>query len=281
VTSTSWDPDLYLAFAAERARPFADLVQRITVEDPATVVDLGCGPGNATATLLDRWPRARVHGVDSSPEMVARAAGLAGSRALAGAGSAGVAGDRLTFAQGTIEDWQPEYPVDVIVSNAALQWVPSHLDLLPRWVDALTPGGALAFQVPANFEGPAAAVFREVARRSHFAGKLAAVAASGGPSASGGVARPAAEYLDLLGRLGCRVDAWETTYQHVLPGADPVLAWYSGTGLRPYLEALDGPERDAFRAEVAPGLRAAFPARAYGTVMPFTRIFVIAYRPQP
>jgi len=263
----TWDPERYLTYADERGRPFVELVARVGAAAPATVVDLGCGPGNATATLLDRWPRARVHGVDSSPEMVERAAGLAG--------------ERLTFAQGTIEDWQPEYPVDVIVSNAALQWVPSHLDLLPSWVDGLTAGGALAFQVPANFEGPAAAVFREVATRSHFAGKLAAVAASGGPSASGGVARPAAEYVDLLGRLGCRVDAWETTYQHVLPGADPVLAWYSGTGLRPYLEALDGPERDAFRAEVAPGLRAAFPARAYGTVMPFTRIFVIAYRPQP
>lgn len=267
VTSTSWDPDLYLTFAAERGRPFADLVQRIAVEDPATVVDLGCGPGNATATLLDRWPRARVHGVDSSPEMVEQAAGLAR--------------DRLTFAQGTIEDWRPEHPVDVIVSNAALQWVPSHVDLLPGWVDRLTAGGALAFQVPANFDGPAAAVFREVATRPRFAGKLAAVAASGGPSARGGVARPAAEYVDLLARLGCRVDAWETTYQHVLPGADPVLAWYSGTGLRPYLDVLDGPERDAFRAEVAAGLRAAFPARDYGTVMPFTRIFVIAYRAQP
>jgi trans-aconitate 2-methyltransferase len=267
VTSPSWDPGLYLTFAAERARPFADLVQRIAVQDPATVVDLGCGPGNATVTLLDRWPRARVHGVDSSPEMIKQAAGLAG--------------DRLTFAPGRIEDWRPEYPVDVIVSNAALQWVPSHVDLLPGWVDRLTASGALAFQVPANFEGRAAAVFREVALRPRFAGKLAAVAASGGPSARGGITRPAAEYVDLLGRLGCRVDAWETTYQHVLPGVDPVLAWYSGTGLRPYLDALDGPERDAFHAEVAAGLRTAFPARAYGTVMPFTRIFVIAYRPQP
>jgi trans-aconitate 2-methyltransferase len=267
VTSPSWDPDLYLAFAAERARPFTDLVARIAVEDPAAVVDLGCGPGNATVTLLERWPGARVQGLDSSPEMVEQAARLAG--------------ERLTFARGTIEDWRPEHPVDVIVSNAALQWVPSHVDLLPGWVDRLTPGGALAFQVPANFEGPAAAVFREVATRPRFAAKLAAVAASGGPSARGGVARPAGEYVDLLGRLGCRVDAWETTYQHVLPGADPVLAWFSGTGLRPYLDALDGPERDAFRAEVATGLRDAYPTRAYGTVMPFTRIFVIAYRAQP
>src|SRR5256885_9190175 len=136
----------------------------------------------------------------------------------------GLAGGRLTFELGAIEDWRPDGPVDVIVSNAALQWVPSHLDLLPGWVDRLAPGGALAFQVPANFDGPAARVFREVATRPRFAARLAPVAASGGPSARGGVARPAAEYVDLLGRLGCRVDGWETTYQHVLPGEDPVLA---------------------------------------------------------
>jgi trans-aconitate 2-methyltransferase len=244
-------------------------VGRVAVENPAGVVDLGCGPGNATATLLERWPGARVHGVDSSPEMIDKAGALAGGR--------------LSFELGAIEDWRPDGPVDVVVSNAALQWVPSHLDLLPRWVDLLTPGGALAFQVPANFEGPAARVFREMATGARFADRLARVAASGGPSASGGVARPAAEYVDLLGRLGCGVDAWETTYQHVLPGEDPVLAWYSGTGLRPYLAALDGDAdaREDFRASVAAGLREAFPARPYGTVMPFTRIFVVAYRPYP
>jgi trans-aconitate 2-methyltransferase len=267
VTSPSWDPGLYLTFAAERARPFDDLVARIAVDNPSTVVDLGCGPGTATVTLLDRWAAARVHGVDSSPAMIDKAGALAG--------------DRLTFALGSIEDWVPDGPVDVIVSNAALQWVPSHLALLPRWVDALTPGGALAFQVPSNFGGPAAAVFREVATDARFAAKLAAVAESGGPSARGGVARPAAEYVDVLGRLGCRVDAWETTYQHVLPGEDPVLAWFSGTGLRPYLDALGGDDalRAEFRSAVAAGLRVAYPPAPYGTVLPFTRIFVVAYRP--
>ncbi len=267
MTSPSWDPGLYLTFAAERARPFDDLVARIAVEAPSTVVDLGCGPGTATATLLDRWPAARVHGVDSSAAMVAEAGALAG--------------ERLTFAHGTIDDWVPDARVDVIVSNAALQWVPSHLELLPRWIDALTPGGALAFQVPSNFTGPAAAVFRGVATDARFAAKLASVAASDTPSARGGVARPAGEYVDVLARLGCRVDAWKTTYQHVLPGEDPVLAWYSGTGLRPYLDALAGDEalRAEFRSAVAAGLREAYPAAPYGTVMPFTRIFVVAYRP--
>jgi trans-aconitate 2-methyltransferase len=264
MTSTTWDPALYLAFAAERARPFADLVDRITVPEPALVTDLGCGPGNVTATLLDRWPGARVHGVDSSPEMIAKAARL--SR------------PGLRFEVGEIETWRPEAPVDVIVSNAALQWVPSHVRLLPAWVDALTPGGALAFQVPANAGGEAARIFRTVARRPRFTDRVGPVAEGLGPSATGGVARPSGEYVDILARLGCRVDAWDTTYQHVLPGDDPVLEWYSGTGLRPYLDALDAARRDEFRAEVAGELRTAFPRQPYGTVLPFNRTFVIAYR---
>ena len=265
MTSPTWDPDLYLSYAAQRARPFADLVDRIAVPAPASVVDLGCGPGNATVTLLDRWPRARVHGVDSSPDMIANATGLARPG--------------LDFSLGEIEQWRPAAPVDVIVSNAALQWVPSHLKLLPGWIDALAPGGALAFQVPANADGGGAAqVFRAVATDPRFADRLRTVSRSEGPSAAGGVVRPPGQYLDILAGLGCRVDAWETTYQHVLAGEDPVLDWYSGTGLRPYLQALDEDRRAEFRAEVADRLRAAFPRQPYGTVLPFRRVFVIAYR---
>jgi trans-aconitate 2-methyltransferase len=264
MTSPSWDPALYLSYAAERARPFADLVGRVAVTDPAEVVDLGCGPGNATATLLDRWPGARVHGLDSSAEMIDRAGALARPG--------------LDFSRGDIETWRPDRPVDVIVSNAALQWVPTHVDLLPGWVESLNPGGALAFQIPGNADGEAVRVFRTVATGPRFADRLAPVAASHGPSAAAGVVRSPDEYLDILGGLGCRVDAWDTTYHHVLPGEDPVLEWYSGTGLRPYLDELDAQRREEFRAEVAAGLRTAFPRRPYGTVLPFHRIFVIAYR---
>ncbi len=259
----AWDPAQYLRFAEERARPFHDLVARIALDAPARVVDLGCGPGNVTATLLDRWPSATVQGVDSSAEMVARARQLSGAR--------------LSFVEGSIEDWAPEGPVDVIVSNAALQWVPAHPDLLPRWVSALSDRGALAFQVPSNVDAPAPRVFREVASRPQWTEALGRVAADYGPSQGGGVLSTV-DYVDRLARLGCTVDAWETTYLHVLPGEDPVLEWYSGTGLRPYLNALDAERQARFRTEVAEGLRAAFPARPYGTVLPFTRVFVIAYR---
>jgi trans-aconitate 2-methyltransferase len=263
----SWDPAQYLKFEAERARPFDDLIARVEVPEPKRVVDLGCGPGNVTATLLERWPGAQVHGVDSSTEMIAKAAG--------------VAGPRLSFSQGDIESWRPEAPVDVIVSNAALQWVPGHVELLPRWIEALRPGGALAFQVPSNVDGDAAQIFRTVATSARWAGRLSDAAASYGPSASGGVVRPTTEYVNILGGLGARVDAWESTYFHLLPGQDPVLEWYAGTGLRPYLDVLDPAGREEFRAEVARELRSAFPARDYGTVLPFRRVFVIAYPRHP
>jgi trans-aconitate 2-methyltransferase len=260
----AWDPAQYLKFEAERARPFHDLVDRIAVDDPRRVVDLGCGPGNVTATLLDRWPTASVRGVDSSAEMIAKAAQLAGPR--------------LDFVQERIEDWQPAEPVDVIVSNAALQWVPAHAELLPRWMSALNRGGALAFQVPSNVDSGAAQVFRAVAARPRWADRLAPVAASWGPSQSGGVVLSGEEYVDRLAGAGHRVDAWLTTYLHVLSGDDPVLEWYSGSGLRPFLEALPPDDGAEFHAEVAAALREAFPGHDYGTVLPFRRLFVIAYR---
>jgi trans-aconitate 2-methyltransferase len=259
----AWDPVQYLKFGAERARPFHDLVARISVEAPRRVVDLGCGPGNVTATLLDRWPGAAVRGVDSSAEMIAKATELAGPR--------------LDFTVGEIETWRPDGAIDVIVSNAALQWVPTHAQLLQGWMSELTGGGALAFQVPSNVDNRAARVFRAVAARPRWADRLAPVAAEWGPSQSGGV-RPGGEYVDLLAGSGHRVDAWQTTYFHVLPGEDPVLEWYAGTGLRPFLAALPASDQAEFRTDVASALREAFPTKEYGTVLPFRRLFVIAYR---
>ena len=257
MSSPSWNPSQYLRFAAERARPFDDLVARVTTRDPALVVDLGCGPGNVTQTLADRWPSARVHGIDSSAAMIEAARPLST--------------DRLTFSSGDIATWAPAPgSADVIVSNAALQWVPSHVDALPTFVAALRPGGTLAFQVPAP--APAGDIFQTVARSTAWAGELATIAARGHHES----VRPPAEYADILAGLGATVDAWETTYIHVLTGDDPVLEWYSGTGLRPYLDALDPDRVSAFRADIAAALRTAFPRRSYGTLLPFRRIFAVA-----
>jgi trans-aconitate 2-methyltransferase len=249
-----WDPDRYRAFADERARPFLELVARVRAEAPRVVVDLGCGTGELTALLADRWPAAEVLGVDSSPEMVA-AAGPTG---------------RVRVVEGDLRDWRADPPVDVLVSNAALQWVPGHLDLLPRWVGCLAAGGWLAFQVPGNFAEPSHALRHRLAADPRYATYLRDVAS---PDAFG-----PRTYLESLHALGCTVDAWETTYLHVLQGEDPVFTWATGTGARPTLQALPEPLRTTFAEEYRAGLRAAYPTGPHGTVLPFRRVFVVAQR---
>jgi trans-aconitate 2-methyltransferase len=250
----SWDPRTYLAFGDERSRPFVDLLARVGADTPGYVVDLGCGPGNLTATLRERWPAAEVHGVDSSAEMVADAKALAD--------------ERLSFEVADLRDFAPGRPVDVLVSNATLQWVPGHLDLLDRLAGWLAPGGWLAFQVPGNFGSPSHTLLRGLAAGPPYAEHTAGVHLpdSHEPDA----------YLDRLVGLGLRAQVWETTYLHVLTGPDPVLRWVSGTGARPVLQALPAPLRERFEEEYAEALREAYPPREYGTVLPFRRIFAVA-----
>ncbi len=258
-----WDPAQYLHFADERSRPFYDLTARIGATTPGSVVDLGCGPGQLTASLAVRWPQADVHGIDSSAEMIAAAQ-------QADYGEAASSG-RLSFAVGDVNDWRPVRPVDVIVSNAVLQWVPNHMRLLPRWAACLAPAGWLAFQLPGNFDQPNHAVLREVAGSSRWREQLAGVELNrqaGDP----------AQYLDLLAGAGLTVDAWETTYLHVLQGSDPVTDWYKGTGLRPVLAALDAAHAEEFLAEYSERVQQYYPAARYGTVLPFRRVFVVAQR---
>lgn len=253
---TTWDPGTYLQFADQRGRPFADLLARVGADRPATVVDLGCGPGQLTATLADRWPTATVTGVDTSAEMVERAAEHAGSR--------------VSFAVGDLRQWQPDEPVDVLFSNATLQWVPEHRALLPRLLAAVAPGGWFAFQVPGNFDEPSHRLLHELAADPRFADATADVER---PSSAEPV-----DYLNDLTGLGCEVDVWETTYLHLLTGPDPVFRWISGTGARPVLQALDARRRSEFETEYRTLLTDAYPPGPSGTVLPFRRIFAVARR---
>lgn len=247
--SHTWDPRRYLTYADERGRPFVELISRIDVADPRSVADLGCGPGNLTSLLADRWPGAAVAGVDSSAEMIAAATD-----------------SRISFAVADLRSWTG--PVDVLVSNATLQWVPDHLDLLPHLVTQVNPGGWFAFQVPGNFEEPSHTIRTELAAEPPYAAHVEGVAV---PSS-----HDPAVYLDALTALGCRVDAWETTYLHVLTGPDPVFTWVSGTGARPTLQALPADLRPSFEAEFKRRLAEAYPEREYGVVLPFRRIFAVA-----
>ncbi|ODU05325.1 MAG: trans-aconitate methyltransferase [Pseudonocardia sp. SCN 72-86] len=251
MTGTTWDPGLYLQFDDARSRPFLDLVARIGASVPRRVVDLGCGPGHLTEVLARRWPDAAVEALDSSPDMVsaARARGIDATLA-------------------DVSEWTPAPGTDVVVTNAVLQWVPTHPDLLARWIDALPADGWFAMQVPGNFGAPSHALARELADRRGLTlrDELA-------------VKEPA-DYAEILGCPGVDVDVWETTYLQRLTGDDPVLTWISATALRPVRDALDPSAYDDFRAELAPLLREAYPKRADGTTwLPFRRIFAVAHKP--
>lgn len=267
----SWDPTVYLGFPDERSRAFRDLLARVGAVDPHTVVDLGCGPGHLTAELAGRWPTATVLGVDSSARMLERAA----VHAVPG---------RIAFECADLAGWTPSGPVDVMVANAVLHWVPDHLRLLEGWAGHLAPGGWLAVQVPGNFDAPSHALMREVAAEPPFRERLAGVL-RGAESVTDAVT-----YAQVLAGAGCTVDAWETTYVHVLDppdeqgrrrhGPDAVLAWVRGTALRPVLDALDDYPclSERFVATYAARLRDAYPARAWGTPLPYRRVFVVARR---
>jgi trans-aconitate 2-methyltransferase len=253
-----WDAGQYLRFGGERARPFFDLVAQVGATSPGYVADLGCGPGNLTAALAQRWPDATVVGVDNSPEMIAAA------QASSAAGG-------LSFTLGDVWDWRPERPVDVLVCNAVLQWVPGHDELVARWAGLLAPGGWLAFQLPGNFDQPSHAIVKELARSPRWRDLLA------GAQLNRQAGDPA-DYVALLARPGYQVDAWETSYLHILPGENPVLEWTKGSTLRPVLAALDTEQAGAFLAEYGARLRAAYPRRPFGTLFPFRRVFTVVRR---
>lgn len=246
---------MYLAFADHRGRPFFDLIGRVRAESPRRVVDLGCGPGNLTATLAQRWPDAALEAVDSSEEMVAAAR------------------DRgIDAVVGGIAEWTPKPDTDVVVSNAALQWLPDHRAIVTRWASELAPGSWIAFQVPNNVELPSHRAMREVACRPEFAEPLRDM-----PWRQGNSVEPPESYAGALTDAGCAVDAWETTYVHQLTGDTPVLDWITGTALTQVRSRLTDDQWESYRQAMIPVLAEAYPMRPDGTTFyPFRRIFVVA-----
>ena len=267
-----WDATQYLRFGGERARPFFDLLARVGAELPEYVVDLGCGPGNLTILLAERWPSAAVCGVDSSPQMIEAARKLISADAARSSGSElSSHAPGLSFMLDDVRHWEPQCLPDVIVSNAVLQWVPGHRELLVRWADLLADDGWLAFQVPGNYDQPSHAILREMVTSARWRPLLRDV------ELNRQSADPA-DYAELLTEAGCEVDAWETTYVHILEGGDPVLEWYKGTGLRPVLAVLDAEQAADFLAEYGGQVRAAYPPSSFGTLFPFRRVFTVAHR---
>lgn len=251
-----WEPDRYLQFSDERLQPAIDLLNRIPLARSERIVDLGCGAGNVTRLLTQRWPEADITGLDSSPEMLDRA-----RRVLPTA----------RFELSGVEHWEPDGPPDLLFSNAALHWVGDHSSLFPRLLDSLSPGGVLAVQMPGNFEAPSHRLIRELAASPAWTGKL-------GPGRMGAVL-PMADYQHILAPRCTRLSLWETTYWQSMSGPAPVLDWLRGTTLIPYLAPLDDVTRAAFLVELGASLAAAYPADATGTTLfPFRRIFILAQR---
>jgi trans-aconitate 2-methyltransferase len=250
----SWNPESYLRFSAPRLRPALDLLNRIELDHPQRIYDLGCGAGNVTALLRRRWSHAAITGVDSSAAMLASAA-----KALPG----------VQWQQQSLERWHAESPADLIYSNAALHWLPDHQRLFPRLLDSLVAGGVLAVQMPRNFGAPSHTMIADTVRAGPWRARLESLL---GPP-------PVSEpqfYYSLLAPLSSSLDIWESEYLQVLSGEDPVKEWTRGTALIPFLERLDPAEQPEFETAYALRLRAAYPRRADGTTLfPFRRLFIV------
>jgi trans-aconitate 2-methyltransferase len=252
---TGWDPAKYLEFHDQRMRPALDLLSRIRLDRPAVVYDLGCGAGNVTRLMHERWPGAALTGVDRSAAMLA----------VAGRTAPGV-----SWLQADLDSWRASRPADLIFSNAALHWLDDHPTLFPALARQLAPGGILAVQMPRNHEAPSHTLMAETALGGPWRDRLEPLLRTGP------VAAPRA-YYDMLAPHVGRLDIWETEYLHVLDGPAPVVEWVTGSALKPLLDALDGAARAAFLAAYAGRIAAAYPRRADGrTLFPFRRLFLIA-----
>jgi trans-aconitate 2-methyltransferase len=249
-----WNPQQYLSYGNERLRPALDLLARIDLAAPRHIVDLGCGPGNVTAMLHERWPDASITGIDNSPEMLQAARKIAA----------------IQWELGDVATWQPERRYDLIFSNATLHWLDHHEQLFPRLAQAVAAGGFLAVQMPRNFTSPSHSIVREVARSGPWEEALA-------PLLREAPVHDATEYYGILEAQAKQLDIWETEYLHVLTGDNPVADWTRSSLLVPLLAALDEPLRSAFEGEYRRRIDSAYPAEKNGKrLFPFRRIFIVA-----
>jgi len=251
-----WSPSLYRRFEDERTRPARDLLAQVDVEAPQVVVDMGCGPGNSTELLVERFPGAQVLGLDTSPNMLVEARER-------------VPGARFDAADANT--WVPEAGTDVVFANAIYQWVPGHMAALTRVLATLGPGAALAVQMPDNINEPSHAAMRQVAAEGPWAERLKDAARAALP--------PVRAYYEALAPYAERLDIWHTIYNHVLADADAVVEWVKSTGLRPFIDPLDDKERAEFLARYRARIVDAYPPVTGGKVLlRFPRLFIVARR---
>ncbi|MBB1249104.1 trans-aconitate 2-methyltransferase [Rhizobium sp. G21] len=253
----AWSAERYLAFEDERTRPARELLARVPEIGDASIFDLGCGPGNSTELLIDRFGKSRVCGLDSDDDMLASA-----QRRL----------PDTPFLKADLADWRPSAPAGLFFANAVFQWLPDHPALFERLLDDLVPGGALAVQMPDNLDEPSHRMMEESAEagrwRSHF---IESVRRKPLPSAE--------SYYDRLAPKSIRIDVWRTTYYHVMTGPEAIVDWVRATGLRPYLDRVPEDMRADFLADYTARIARAYLARKDGRVLlAFPRLFIVAIR---
>lgn len=255
---TDWSPTQYLKFADERTRAARDLLAQVPLAEARRVYDLGCGPGNSTELLAARYPGALITGMDSSPAMLASARKVL---------------PQCRFVEGDLATWTPDEKASLLFANAVFQWVPDHAQVLKRLLRSLEPGGVLAAQMPDNLDEPSHALMRETAADGPWSRKLAQAAGARDVLAVPG------DYYDILRPDAARVDIWHTHYNHPLDGAQGIVEWLKGTGLRPFLDPLEAEEREAFLAAYAARIAKAYPSRSDDKVLlRFPRLFILATR---
>jgi trans-aconitate 2-methyltransferase len=253
-----WSAEQYLKFEDERTRPSRDLLAQIPLVEAHKVVDIGCGPGNSTELLIARWQNAAVIGIDTSADMLRQARERL---------------PRQTFIEANVAHWVPPENTDVLFANAIFQWVPGHLKQLQRLLGTLAPGGVLAVQIPDSLDEPAHLLMREVAALEPWRDQLSERARLREVLPTPGA------YYDALSPLCAHLQIWHTIYYHVLVDAAAIVEWVKGTGLRPFLDLLEGHERKQYLAEYTARIAAAYPPQADGKVVfRFPRVFIVAVR---
>ncbi len=254
----SWNATTYLQFKNERTRPAVNLACRIPLDDPKTVLDIGCGPGNSTAVLRERFPNAKIIGIDNAPDMIEKA-----KESYPEMSFLCIDADEYIATVGE--------KFDVVFSNACMQWLPDHKALLPKWMGLVKKGGVLAVQMPNNYGEPIHQIIEAITTSEKWQPHFRIMREKNILSV--------AEYYDSLAENAVHVDLWETAYYHTLSTQQDLLEWYRGTGLRPYLDQLSDDAKTDFEDDFLAAVKEAYSLQTDGSILfRFPRLFFVAVK---